>query len=89
MLRPRPPYLPHPLRKLARLPGVVRYSKGKGAAPLAPLAWLYGFCPHRQRTARRKLKSVGSSGVIAVVALPCSKAPKSRQAFRNQPKAGG
>jgi hypothetical protein len=24
MLRPRPPYLPHPLRKLARLPGVVR-----------------------------------------------------------------
>jgi len=23
MLRPRPPYLPHPLRKLARLPGVV------------------------------------------------------------------
>jgi hypothetical protein len=24
MLRPRPPYLPHPLRRLARLPGVVR-----------------------------------------------------------------
>jgi hypothetical protein len=24
MLRPRPPYLPHPLRKLARLPGVMR-----------------------------------------------------------------
>jgi hypothetical protein len=23
VLRPRPPYLPHPLRKLARLPGVV------------------------------------------------------------------
>jgi hypothetical protein len=24
MLRPRPPYLPHPLRRLARLPGVIR-----------------------------------------------------------------
>ena len=24
MLRPRPPYLPHPIRRLARLPGVVR-----------------------------------------------------------------
>ena len=24
LLRPRPPYLPHPLRRLARLPGVVR-----------------------------------------------------------------
>jgi hypothetical protein len=26
VLRPRPPYLPHPIRKLARLPGVVRHS---------------------------------------------------------------
>ena len=26
MLRPRPPYLPHPIRRLARLPGVVRVS---------------------------------------------------------------
>jgi len=25
MLRPRPPYLPHPIRRLARLPGVVRF----------------------------------------------------------------
>jgi hypothetical protein len=28
MLRPRPPYLPHPCRRLPRLRGVVRYSKG-------------------------------------------------------------
>ena len=26
MLRPRPPYLPHPIRRLTRLPGVVRVS---------------------------------------------------------------
>jgi len=89
ILRPRPPYLPHPCRRLPRLRGVVRYSKGEGGAPPRPAGMAYGFCPHRQRTARWKLKSVGSSGVIAVVALPCSKAPKSRQTFRNQPKAGG
>ena len=31
MLRPRPPYLPHPIRRLARLPGVVlgRWLKNK------------------------------------------------------------
>ena len=26
VLRPRPPYLPHPIRRLTRLPGVVRVS---------------------------------------------------------------
>ena len=24
VLRPRPPYLPHPIRRMARLPGVIR-----------------------------------------------------------------
>jgi hypothetical protein len=27
VLRPRPPYLPHPIRRLTRLPGVVRARK--------------------------------------------------------------
>jgi hypothetical protein len=46
MLRPRPPYLPHPCRRLPRLRGVVRYSKGQGGAPpLAPLAWLMASAP--------------------------------------------
>ncbi len=36
----------------------------------------YGFCPHRQRSARRKLRSVGNSGVSAVTSLLCSKAPR-------------
>jgi hypothetical protein len=64
-------------------------QRDRGVPPPRSAGMAYGLCPHRQRTARRKLKSVGSSGVIAVVALPCSKAPKSRQTFRNQPKAGG
>ena len=45
MLRPRPPYLPHPCRRLPRLRGVVRYSKGQGVPPLAPLAWLMASAP--------------------------------------------
>ena len=45
MLRPRPPYLLHPCRRLPRLRGVVRYSKGQGGAPFAPLVWLTAFAP--------------------------------------------
>ena len=41
MLRPRPPYLPHPCRRLPRLRGVVRYSKGEWGAPPSP-RW-HGF----------------------------------------------
>jgi hypothetical protein len=62
-------------------------TNGGGAPPPPRFAVLaYGFCPHRQRTARRKLKSVGSSGVRAVSALPCRKAAsiltKARRSFK-------